>query len=112
MSGRATVIGFTVNSQQWLPKMAPPYVIANVALAEDPGVRLTTNIVGCDPDDVHIGQEVEVDALDTDQGDLGAVHDDDFCSRVLHDLGDRSTHAGGAADDESALAVVGEGIEQ
>ena len=60
VSGRATVIGFTVNSQQWLPDMAPPYVIANVALADDPSVRLTTNIVDCAPDDVHIGQEVQV----------------------------------------------------
>jgi acetyl-CoA acetyltransferase/uncharacterized OB-fold protein len=60
VSGRGTVIGFTVNQQQWLPDMAPPYVIANVALAEDPGVRLTTNIVGCDPDDVRVGHEVQV----------------------------------------------------
>src|SRR5688500_10567657 len=43
VSGRATVIGFTVNSQQWLPGFDPPYVIANVALAEDADVRLTTN---------------------------------------------------------------------
>ena len=35
-------------------------VIANVALAEDPTVHLTTNVVGCDPDEVHIGQEVMV----------------------------------------------------
>jgi acetyl-CoA acetyltransferase/uncharacterized OB-fold protein len=60
VSGRATVVGFTVNARQWLPDFEPPYVIANVALAEDPSVRLTTNIVGCDPDDVHIGQEVAV----------------------------------------------------
>jgi acetyl-CoA acetyltransferase/uncharacterized OB-fold protein len=60
VSGRATVVGFTVNARQWLPGFEPPYVIANVALAEDPSVRLTTNIVGCDPDDVHIGQEVAV----------------------------------------------------
>src|SRR5690606_29802492 len=38
----------------------PPYVIANVALAEAPTVRLTTNIVGCEPDEVAIGQEVTV----------------------------------------------------
>ena len=42
------------------PGFEPPYVIANVALDEDPSVRLTTNIVGCDPDDVHVGQEVAV----------------------------------------------------
>ena len=34
--------------------------IAIVALDEDPSVHLTTNIVGCEPDDVHIGQEVAV----------------------------------------------------
>lgn len=60
VSGRATVVGFTVNHHQWLPGFAPPYAIANVALAEDPSVHLTTNVVGCSPDDVHIGQEVAV----------------------------------------------------
>jgi acetyl-CoA acetyltransferase/uncharacterized OB-fold protein len=60
VSGIAVVVGFTVNHHQWLPGFDPPYVIANVALAEDPSVHLTTNIVGCDADDVHIGQEVEV----------------------------------------------------
>lgn len=60
VSGRATVVGFTVNAHPWLASFPPPYVIANVALAEDASVRLTTNIVGCDPNDVHIGQEVTV----------------------------------------------------
>ncbi len=60
VSGRATVVGSTVNRHQFLPGFEPPYSIAIVALAEDAGVRLTTNVVGCDPDDVHIGQEVAV----------------------------------------------------
>ena len=60
VSGRATVVGFTINSHPWLPGFDPPYVIAVVALAEDPTVRLTTNIVGCEPEDVRIGQEVTV----------------------------------------------------
>ena len=60
VSGRATVIGFTVNQHQWHPAFEPPYVIANVALEEDQHVHLTTNIVGCDPSEVHIGQEVAV----------------------------------------------------
>ncbi len=60
VSGRGTVVGFTVNAHRWLPDFDPPYVIANVALAEDPRVHLTTNIVGCDPEDVRIGQEVSV----------------------------------------------------
>jgi acetyl-CoA acetyltransferase/uncharacterized OB-fold protein len=62
VSGRATVVGVTVNVQPFLPSfdLEPPYVIANVAIEEDADVRLTTNIVGCDPADVHIDQAVEV----------------------------------------------------
>ena len=60
VSGRATVVGYTVNQHQWHPDLPPPYVIAVVALAEDPSVRLTTNIVGCDDGDVAVGLEVQV----------------------------------------------------
>jgi acetyl-CoA acetyltransferase/uncharacterized OB-fold protein len=60
VSGRGTIIGFTVNHHQWHPEFPPPYVIAVVALAEDPGVRLTSNIVGGDQTDVAVGQEVTV----------------------------------------------------
>ncbi|HET6809727.1 MAG TPA: OB-fold domain-containing protein [Acidimicrobiales bacterium] len=60
VSGRATVVGFTVNAHVWLPGFDPPYVVANVALVEDPSVHLTTNVVGCPPDEVHVGQEVTV----------------------------------------------------
>jgi acetyl-CoA acetyltransferase/uncharacterized OB-fold protein len=60
VSGRGTVVAFTVNRHPWLPSFEPPYAIAIVALAEDPAVRLTTNIVGADPEEVHIGQEVSV----------------------------------------------------
>jgi uncharacterized OB-fold protein len=34
-------------------------VIAIVEIEEEPAVRLTTNIVGCSPDDVHIGMPVQ-----------------------------------------------------
>jgi acetyl-CoA acetyltransferase/uncharacterized OB-fold protein len=60
VSGNATVVGHTVNAHPWLPGFDPPYAIAVVALAEDVNVRLTTNVVGCDPADVHVGQEVTV----------------------------------------------------
>jgi acetyl-CoA acetyltransferase/uncharacterized OB-fold protein len=62
VSGRATVIGFTVNSHPWLPgfDLELPYVIANVALDEDPSVRLTTNLVDCAPDEARIGLRVAV----------------------------------------------------
>jgi len=60
VSGSATVIGFTVNVQQWLPDLAPPYVVAIVALDDDPRVRLTTNIVEVAPDEVRVGMRVQV----------------------------------------------------
>jgi acetyl-CoA acetyltransferase/uncharacterized OB-fold protein len=60
VSGRGTVVALTINEHQWLPSFEPPYVIAVVALAEDPLVRLTTNVVGCEPDEVGIGDEVVV----------------------------------------------------
>src|SRR6516165_8609654 len=60
VSGRGTVVGYTVNAHQWHPAFPPPYVIANVALAEDPNVHLTTNIVGCEPSAVRVGLEVDV----------------------------------------------------
>ena len=61
VSGRATVVG--VHGQRTPvvdPRSPPPYAIANVALEEDPSVHLTTNIVGCEPDEVHVGQQVAV----------------------------------------------------
>ncbi|WP_416967981.1 thiolase C-terminal domain-containing protein [Streptomyces sp. 4F14] len=60
VSGRAVVVGFSVNHQTWLPEFPPPYVVAVVALAEDDRARLTTNIVGCAPEDVHVGMRVRV----------------------------------------------------
>lgn len=59
VSGEATVVAFTVNEHQWHPAHPPPYVVAIVALAEDPSVRLTTTIVGCPPGDVRVGLAVQ-----------------------------------------------------
>lgn len=56
-SGRGTVYSFTVTRQaygEW--KDAVPYVIAYVELEEGP--RVLTNVVGCDPDTLAIGDEV------------------------------------------------------
>ena len=48
VSGRATVWSFTVNRYQWAPGLTPPYIIAEVELAEQPGLRLLTSIVTAD----------------------------------------------------------------
>jgi uncharacterized OB-fold protein len=60
VSGRAEVHSFTVNHQAWFPDLEVPYVIAEVAIAEQPSLRLTTNIVGCPPESVEIGMPVQV----------------------------------------------------
>jgi acetyl-CoA acetyltransferase/uncharacterized OB-fold protein len=60
VSGRAVIAGFTVNEHTWIPTFPPPYVIAIVALEEDDRVRLTTNIVNCEPADVYVGMKVQV----------------------------------------------------
>jgi uncharacterized OB-fold protein len=58
--GTGTVAAFTINHQPWYPGLDPPYVIAMVSLNDQPEMRLTTNIVGCAVDDVHIGMDVRV----------------------------------------------------
>ena len=60
VSGRATLFSFTVNHKNWAPGTEEPYVIGLVQLAEQDDLRLTTNIVGIDPDDVSIGMPLRV----------------------------------------------------
>ncbi|MCG5434241.1 OB-fold domain-containing protein [Mycobacterium sp. MYCO198283] len=60
VSGTATLAGFTVNHRFSLPALPAPYVVAEVAITEDPRVRLTTNIVDADPETLALGQLVEV----------------------------------------------------
>jgi len=60
VSGRATVASYTVNRQPWIPGFPPPYVVALVELAEEPDVRLMTNIVDVEAGAVAIGMAVDV----------------------------------------------------
>ncbi len=60
VSGRAVLSAFTVNHRFSIPGLPAPYVVAQVAIEEDPRVRLTTNIVECDPDELELGRIVEV----------------------------------------------------
>ena len=59
VSGRGHVETFTVNHQQWIPG-SDAYIIAWVSMDEQPDVRLTTNLVDVEPDDVHVGMPVQV----------------------------------------------------
>nr|WP_225623652.1 OB-fold domain-containing protein [Rhodococcus rhodochrous] len=60
VSGFATLIGFTVNHRFGLPGLKPPFVIAQVALEDDPRVHLTTNAIECEPDELVLGMRMEV----------------------------------------------------
>src|ERR1044071_7947479 len=59
-SGRAEIVTFTVNHHAWFPGQQVPYVLAIVELEEQPGLRLTTRLVGLEPKDVRIGLAVRV----------------------------------------------------
>jgi uncharacterized OB-fold protein len=60
VSGRGTVLTYTVNHQVWEPGLEAPYVIAIVEMEEQSGLRLTTNVVNCDIEAVAIGMRVRV----------------------------------------------------
>ncbi|WP_445165459.1 Zn-ribbon domain-containing OB-fold protein [Mycolicibacterium sp. Dal123E01] len=60
VSGRATVAAFSIDRQPWIPGFEPPYIVAIVEIAEQPDVRLITNVVDIELEDMRIGLEVEV----------------------------------------------------
>lgn len=60
VSGRGSVFTFTVNRYPWLESWEVPYVAAIVELDDQPGLRVTTNLVDVEPSDVEIGMLVEV----------------------------------------------------
>ena len=68
VSGRAVVHTFTVNHQPWIPGFDPPYVVAIVELDEQEGLRLTTNLVNCKPEDISIDLRVHVLFEDLGEG--------------------------------------------
>jgi uncharacterized OB-fold protein len=60
VSGRGEVLTYTFNHQPWVPAPDHPYPIAIVELPEQQGLRLTTNLVNCEPGDVRVGLRVQV----------------------------------------------------
>jgi uncharacterized OB-fold protein len=60
VSGEGVVYSWTINRYQWSPGMTPPYVLAQVELIEQTGLRILSNIVGCEPEAVGIGMTVRV----------------------------------------------------
>lgn len=60
VSGRGKVIACTINKQAWTPEFAEPFSIAIVELEEQAGLRFTTNVIGCPPEEVTVGLPVKV----------------------------------------------------
>jgi len=70
VSGRGTVYSYTVVMQAFHPYFVDriPYVLAVVELAEEPGLKLTTNIVDCPEEDLKVGLPVEVAFTEVAEG--------------------------------------------
>ena len=59
VSGQGEVFSYTVNHQSW-DGDTDPYAIVLVALPEQDGLRLTSNLVNCPPGEARIGLPVRV----------------------------------------------------
>jgi uncharacterized protein len=57
-TGTGTIYSYTVVHRSFRDDLPPPYVVAAIEL--DEGWSMMSNIVGCSPDDVHIGMRVQV----------------------------------------------------
>lgn len=68
VSGRATLLTYTVNHHPWIPGFDPPYVIAIVEIVEQKGLRLTTNLVNCPEEAIRIGMPLRVTFEEREDG--------------------------------------------
>lgn len=58
VSGMGEVFSFVIYRRTYHPAIPAPYVVAIIELIE--GVRLVSNVIGCDPEEVKIGMPVQV----------------------------------------------------
>jgi len=59
VSGSAELFSYTVNHQSW-DGSTEPYAIILATFPEQEGLRLTSNLVGCELDDIRIGMPLQV----------------------------------------------------
>ena len=59
-SGGGTVFSHTTNHHPYNPSVPVPYNISIVELVEQEGLRFTTNVVDCAPEEIFIGMHVRV----------------------------------------------------
>lgn len=60
VSGRGVVHSWTINRYPWVPTMPPPYVVSEIELVEQDGLRLLSNVVDVETEEMHIGLPVAV----------------------------------------------------
>lgn len=60
VSGRATVYTYTVNRHPFNRAVPVPYAVGIVELVEQADLRVVTNLVHCDVEDLEIGMPVRV----------------------------------------------------
>ncbi|MFC8097724.1 OB-fold domain-containing protein [Streptomyces sp. NPDC057363] len=60
VSGFGTLFGYTVSHRFGLPGLPSPTIVAQVALEEDPRVKLTTRLVDCTDDELSLGMRMQV----------------------------------------------------
>ncbi|HXQ47810.1 MAG TPA: OB-fold domain-containing protein [Caulobacteraceae bacterium] len=60
LSGRGTLYSYCVMHMRLIPGFEPPYVVGVVELAEQAGLRITTNLLHCAVETVRIGMPLEV----------------------------------------------------
>lgn len=72
VSGQGSVFSFIVVRHQTVPGHTPPYVVALVELAEQPGLRFT-GLLDADPGTVQIGQAVRAVIAPIDGTDIAAL---------------------------------------
>ena len=58
LSGKGKVYSFIIARRRYHPAIPVPYVVAIIELEE--GIRMTSNVVDCPPEDVRVGMPVEV----------------------------------------------------
>ena len=68
VSGRARLLTWTENHHPWIPGFEPPYLIAIVEIEEQRGLRITTNLVNCTPEELRMDLPVRVLFEECDDG--------------------------------------------
>ena len=68
VSGSARLLTWSENHHPWIPGFAPPYLIAIVEILEQPGLRITTNLINCQTESLRADLPVQVVFEERDDG--------------------------------------------